>query len=162
VRLGVDAASLKAKHGTPKFLLDSPKVTFFHGGLRVPYTPLTRRVIKEFDQRKTLKNQNELWRASFSFWRHIILSAWKHDHARIHDTLKRKLDLLLQAAERENKYHAVTLNLTRWIDAQVRHYHLRTTINALSKQHTGRDADWPSFKDTLPESFQRKEKRTTR
>src|SRR5262245_33776410 len=162
LRFGVDPDSLKNKHGRPEFLLASDKMDLFYGGLRAPNTPLTNRVLREFDERKTLADEHEQWRRAFAFWHHLVLPAWQHDHARVHGSLTRKLNLLLEAAQHDNNFHCVALHLTRLIDALAREYRLHTIIDAVSIERTGHKAQWPSFMETISPSFRLKQKRSTR
>ena len=162
LRLGVDPDSLKNKHGHPEFLLASDKVDLFYGGLRCPDTPLTNRVLREFDERKTLADEHEQWRRAFAFWRHLVLPAWQHDHPQVENVLQHKLTLLLEAAERYGQFHTLALHLTRVIDALVREYRLHTIIDDVSIERTGHKAQWPSFMETISPSFRLKQKRATR
>ena len=140
LRLGVDAESLKRKRGVPVSLIGSNKAEFL---LQSESRDDLEKVYKDYKALKKVRDQGERFRRSVVFWHKTIVPAWRSEQWQVRDALDNKLGLLFEAAELENKYHAVAMRLSRWIDDAVNEFRLRI----------GRDAQWPTFMETLSGSF---------
>jgi transcriptional regulator with XRE-family HTH domain len=148
LRCGVDAESLKRKRGSPISLIDADKAEFLYGGDDIA------EAVEDYGALLRVRDRHERLRRSVLFWKKNVLPRWELDHWRVRMVLDNKLDLLLEAAEREKKYHSVAMRLSRWIDNAVSEFRLRTTIDVICRNsRTGRDAQWPSFIETLSPSF---------
>jgi transcriptional regulator with XRE-family HTH domain len=156
LRLGVDAESLKRKRGLPVSLIGLNKAEFLLQSERSDDLEKVYPFVMRHEDYKALekvRDQGERFRRSVVFWQETIVPAWKSEHWQVRDALENKLRLLFEAAERENKYHAVAMRLSRWIEDAVNEFRLRTTIDVIRKPLSGRDAQWPTFMETLSESF---------
>jgi len=175
LRLGVDAESLKRKRapvhligsGKADFTLWSGRRSLYHTAEHPEHWFTTAeetsrsqaemdKAVKEYAALKKVTDQRERFRRCVMFWQKRIVPAWRSDQWLVGDALHNKLEMLFQAAGRENKYHSVAMRLSRWIDNTVSEFRLRTTINVIRDSRSGRDAQWPAFMDTLSESFRLK------
>ena len=163
LRCGVDASSLKRKRGKPEFLSyfnDELAKAILGSDSHVPVNPETWRAVEEFAGLRKVTDERERLRRLFAFWRCVILPALKAHQWRVHAALGGKVALLFEAAERENKYYSVAMQLSRVIDTLVDEYDLLTTINVIGRRPRG--TRWPSFMDILSLSFPLKPRRLTR
>jgi len=177
LRFGVNAESLKRKRNAPAHLIGSGKAAFtlWSGRRDLYHTPEhpehwfttaeetsrsraeMNKAVKEYATLLNERDPQERFRRCVLFWQKRIVPAWNSDQWLIGDALDNKLGLLFEAAGRENKYHSVAMRLNRWIEDVVREYRLRTTIDVIIRNsRSGRDAHWPTFMDTLSESFRLK------
>jgi transcriptional regulator with XRE-family HTH domain len=165
LRLGVDAESLKRKIGAPVSLISSENAEFTVWSRMSPKRgdlDGLERVDEEYETVRKVGDPNERFRLSLAFWQKRIVPSWKSEQWMIREGLNNKLEMLFEAAERENKYHALTMRLSRWIENAVTEFRLRTTINAIRSTRTGYDAQWPTFMETLSKSFRLKPSRSQR
>ena len=173
LRLGVDAESLKRKRGAPVHLIGSGKAeftlwsgqSFWYHTVEHPEHWFTKaeetsrsqtemdKAVKEYAALLNEPDRHERFGRSMLFWRKRIVPARKSGQWLVGDALYNKLEILFQAAGRENKYHSVAMRLSRWNVNTVGEFRLRTTINVIRDSRSGRDAQWPAFMDTLAESF---------
>jgi transcriptional regulator with XRE-family HTH domain len=104
--------------------------------------------------RRKVSNQRERLRIQIRFWQLIILPGLKQAQRRVLDVLNNKLGLLTEAAESEDKFYSVAMQLSRWIDDVVRrNRQLRWRIKVIRNSRSGDAAQWPTFMETLSESF---------
>ena len=164
LRCGVDASSLKRKRGKPEFLSyfneELADAILRSGKHHVPVNPETWRAVEEFADLRKVTDERERLRRLFAFWRCVILPALKAYQWQVHAALGGKVALLFEAAERENKYYSVAMQLSRVIDTLVDEHDLLTTINVIRGRPRG--TRWPSFMDILSLSFRLKPRRRRR
>ena len=156
LRLGVDAESLKRKTGKPVSLIGLGKVSFTLWNKASPNRDDLddlEKANEEYDALESLGDPNECFRQSVAFWQNRVVRSWESEQWRVRDALGNKLEMLFEAANRENKYHALAMRLSRWIEDAVTEFRLRATINVIRGTRSGRHADWPTFMETLSESF---------
>lgn len=163
LRFGVDAESLKQKHGAPVSLVLLDKFGFVYGveggDKGVGPFPTTREVLKAAracDRLPKIRNERERLRLSVLFWQNYVLPNWWMNHKRVRRALAHKLYLLSEAAKQKNQFHAVAMRLHRWIDKTADKYRLRKTINVIRNSKNGDAAQWPTFIETLAPHFWQK------
>jgi transcriptional regulator with XRE-family HTH domain len=154
LRYGIDGESLKQERGFPRSLLiDVPATAGFSIGRDLDEV---REAEKKYRELLKLRDKHKRLQRSIEFWqKYVVTSGW--NHWIVADVLITKVWLLLATAKQTDKFYAVAVRLSRWIDDAVEEFRLRKRINELMES-----AVWPSFMDTLGTSFWLRQKRSGR
>jgi hypothetical protein len=154
LRLGLERESIQRsilQPGRPKSLIDSMTAAYTvctvdNKTLQIPDG--LENTSKEFDAVKKIKDPGEKLRRSIELWQKIV-PHW--DLSLIRPALRSKLEVLLEAAEREKKFLQISMALDLWIENVIQEFQLRTTVKAVS---ISRGVKWTTFMDMIRDSFQ--------
>jgi transcriptional regulator with XRE-family HTH domain len=161
LHFGIDAESLKRKHGAPVSVVHLDNFNFTFGPAKdAPTWPPSKeyrsimQAVRACDRLTKIRSERERLRLSVLFWQTYVLPSWWMNHDRVRAALNNKLDLLFEAAKQKNRFHSVAARLHRWIDKTAdKEFQLRKAINIIRTSKEGDAAKWPTFIETLEPDF---------
>jgi hypothetical protein len=150
---GLVPESLKGKRRFPRSLIDTKEISFAvdMSGSDPGTPPLEVAVpLDEFCANVGANDKHERLSLLMRVWQKYVI---RINPDRIENALSLKLGLLLRASQ--ERYLSVAMQLSLWIDYAVKAYGLEKRIKELRAVQTGEDSEWPTFWDTLKDSFRR-------